>query len=37
MKDYMLTKDKLGSMWKEAVCFQSENILKIAQNDREKL
>jgi hypothetical protein len=37
MKGYILTKDKLESMWKKAVCSQSENILKIAQNDGEQL
>jgi hypothetical protein len=37
MKGYILKKDKLESMWKEAVCSQSENILKIVQNDRRKL
>lgn len=31
MKAYILMKDKLESMWKEAVCSQSENILKIFQ------
>jgi hypothetical protein len=37
MKGYILTKDKLESMWRKTVCSQLENILKIAQNDRGKL